>query len=124
MDIAYSTLNNNGTVINNNYLCSVPGTINNGGILNNYGSILSDGTIINHENATFYNYGLISNCGWFYNSGTLYLDPSGKMVDGVIQGNPGIVTGSRNSEIPEFPTIALPIVALLGLAFMFGHKKE
>jgi len=124
MDIAYSTLNNNGTVINNKYLCIVPGTLNNCGVLENYGSIPSDGTIINNENAKFYNYGFISNCGWFYNSGTLYLYPSGIIVNDVIQGNPGIVAGSRNTEIPEFPAIALPFVAVLGIAFMFQRGKE
>ncbi|MFY1113362.1 MAG: PEF-CTERM sorting domain-containing protein, partial [Methanosarcinaceae archaeon] len=25
---------------------------------------------------------------------------------------------------PEFPTIALPIAAILGLVFIFGRKKE
>jgi len=28
------------------------------------------------------------------------------------------------NTIPEFPTIALPIAAILGLAFMFQHRKE
>ena len=28
------------------------------------------------------------------------------------------------NEIPEFPTIALPMVAILGLAFMFQRRKE
>ncbi|WP_370574628.1 GLUG motif-containing protein [Methanomethylovorans sp.] len=30
----------------------------------------------------------------------------------------------NNKEIPEFPTIALPVVAILGLAFMFQRGKE
>lgn len=29
-----------------------------------------------------------------------------------------------SEEIPEFPTIALPIVAILGLAFIFNRRKE
>lgn len=28
------------------------------------------------------------------------------------------------SAIPEFPTIALPVAAILGLVFIFGRKKE
>ncbi|MBP1907864.1 SdrD B-like domain-containing protein [Methanolobus bombayensis] len=27
-------------------------------------------------------------------------------------------------EIPEFPTVALPMVAIIGLAFVFGRRKE
>jgi hypothetical protein len=27
-------------------------------------------------------------------------------------------------NIPEFPTLALPIAAILGLVFVFGRKKE
>lgn len=29
-----------------------------------------------------------------------------------------------NSEIPEFPTIALPVAAILGLAFLMQRRKE
>jgi hypothetical protein len=32
--------------------------------------------------------------------------------------------GGQDQEIPEFPTIALPIVAILGLAFFFQRRKE
>jgi hypothetical protein len=28
------------------------------------------------------------------------------------------------TKIPEFPTVALPVVAILGLVFVFGRKKE
>lgn len=28
------------------------------------------------------------------------------------------------SSIPEFPTVALPVAAILGLVFIFGRKKE
>ncbi len=27
-------------------------------------------------------------------------------------------------SIPEFPTVALPVAAILGLVFIFGRKKE
>ncbi|WP_235856162.1 PEF-CTERM sorting domain-containing protein [Methanolobus halotolerans] len=30
----------------------------------------------------------------------------------------------QQQEIPEFPTVALPIAAILGLAFMFQRRKE
>jgi hypothetical protein len=30
----------------------------------------------------------------------------------------------RYSPIPEFPTVALPVAAILGLVFIFGRKKE
>lgn len=33
-------------------------------------------------------------------------------------------SASRNLQVPEFPTIALPIAAILGLVFIFGRKKE
>ncbi|AKB71769.1 hypothetical protein MSMAC_1879 [Methanosarcina mazei C16] len=29
-----------------------------------------------------------------------------------------------NVSIPEFPTVALPVAALIGLVFIFGRKKE
>ncbi|TGC11607.1 hypothetical protein CUN85_01410 [Methanolobus halotolerans] len=29
-----------------------------------------------------------------------------------------------NAQIPEFPTVALPIAAILGLAFIFQRRKE
>lgn len=29
-----------------------------------------------------------------------------------------------NAEIPEFPTVALPVAAILGLMFIFGRRKE
>ncbi|MDP2217547.1 MAG: PEF-CTERM sorting domain-containing protein [Methanolobus sp.] len=32
--------------------------------------------------------------------------------------------GGNINEIPEFPTIALPIAAILGLAFIFQRRKE
>ena len=36
-----------------------------------------------------------------------------------------IVEGSTYlSEIPEFPTVALPIAAILGLMFIFGRKRD
>lgn len=34
-----------------------------------------------------------------------------------------VACGSNNQEIPEFPTIALPMAAIIGLAFIFGRRK-
>ena len=34
------------------------------------------------------------------------------------------ITGTPTNEIPEFPTLVLPITAILGLAFVLGRKKE
>jgi uncharacterized membrane protein len=34
------------------------------------------------------------------------------------------VVPSDVTNVPEFPSIALPVAAVLGLVFVFGHKKE
>lgn len=36
--------------------------------------------------------------------------------------NPG--TNGETEEIPEFPTVALPVVAIIGMAFMFQRKEN
>ncbi|AAM31815.1 hypothetical protein MM_2119 [Methanosarcina mazei Go1] len=36
----------------------------------------------------------------------------------------GAASRTVNSQIPEFPTVALPVAAILGLVFIFGRKKE
>ena len=36
----------------------------------------------------------------------------------------GVCGGGGIEEIPEFPTVALPIAAILGLAFFFQRRKE
>lgn len=33
-------------------------------------------------------------------------------------------SNGEQTEIPEFPSIALPVAAMLGLMFVFGRKKE
>ena len=35
-----------------------------------------------------------------------------------------VATQSPGVDIPEFPTIALPVAGILGLMFIFGRKKE
>ncbi|WP_342305578.1 PEF-CTERM sorting domain-containing protein [Methanolobus sp. ZRKC5] len=38
--------------------------------------------------------------------------------------DPSHYFGVEDTEIPEFPTIALPVVAVLGLALFFQHRKD
>ncbi|NPE31305.1 PEF-CTERM sorting domain-containing protein [Methanococcoides sp. SA1] len=35
-----------------------------------------------------------------------------------------LTTAPPVDEIPEFPTIALPVLAILGLSFIFMRRKE
>ncbi|WP_406659674.1 PEF-CTERM sorting domain-containing protein [Methanolobus sp. ZRKC3] len=42
----------------------------------------------------------------------------------VSNSDPSNYYGGADNEIPEFPTIALPVVAILGLAFIFQRRKE
>jgi hypothetical protein len=35
-----------------------------------------------------------------------------------------LTSASTNIRVPEFPTVALPVAAVLGLIFVFGRKKE
>ena len=43
---------------------------------------------------------------------------------GVGRGSVEIATATRTIEVPEFPTIALPIAAILGLAFFLQRRRE
>ena len=42
----------------------------------------------------------------------------------ILQSHTGVVTSIVDTEIPEFPTIALPVAAILGLAFIFQRRRE
>jgi len=44
-------------------------------------------------------------------------------VGAISSSNPVVEEDNSSSEIPEFPTIAIPMVAILGLAFFFGRKN-
>jgi uncharacterized membrane protein len=48
--------------------------------------------------------------------------------DKMIEGYTGRITvevvNTDVTNVPEFPSIALPVAAVLGLVFVFGHKKE
>jgi len=39
-------------------------------------------------------------------------------------GIPLLIECSPGPQIPEFPTIALPVMAILGLMFIFGRKRD
>ncbi|ABE51620.1 Hypothetical protein Mbur_0649 [Methanococcoides burtonii DSM 6242] len=45
----------------------------------------------------------------------------GVMIDAV-EANP--MHPVNTEEIPEFPTVALPVAAIIGIAFFFQHRKE
>lgn len=52
-------------------------------------------------------------------------DKSNSAIDpNVVVKNYDVATQSPNVDIPEFPTVALPVAAILGLVFIFGRKKE
>ena len=80
----------------------------------NYTSPLSG----NYDTSTYFNLdvrgtepGTINLCD---NSGTSYI-PSATSDYAVL---------TTRTTVPEFPTIALPIAAILGLAFIFQRRKE
>ncbi|MBN2111180.1 MAG: PEF-CTERM sorting domain-containing protein, partial [Methanosarcinaceae archaeon] len=51
------------------------------------------------------------------------LYPTGQIVNGTAVTIPDR-THTEANAIPEFPTVALPIAAIIGLAFVFQHRKE
>jgi len=141
----YQHLNNYGYILNMYGL-------HNEGLLDNKGNITNCGLFIN--SGTLYNSGVIDsvvehiiNEGMIYDfDGTIPGFVEGVPVEsnpyGHIMGNEDSITGETttsnenvtsvtdelpladNVEVPEFPTIALPVVAILGLAFMFQRRKE
>ena len=56
------------------------------------------------------------------------LNSDGVMVtfEGTTGNNPllTISHGCSESQIPEFPTVALPVAAVIGLMFIFGRKRD
>lgn len=55
-----------------------------------------------------------------YANGSIYELPP----DITIIGEGSTFLAGGVDEIPEFPTVALPVAAILGLMFIFGRKKE
>ncbi|MDY9926295.1 PEF-CTERM sorting domain-containing protein [Methanosarcina sp.] len=52
---------------------------------------------------------------------TTYSESSG---DSITQSYSVYSAETVNVSVPEFPTVALPVAALLGIVFIFGRKKE
>jgi hypothetical protein len=55
-----------------------------------------------------------------------YYDTTGGTSYTIQYGEIQLAAASENvtAAVPEFPTIALPVAALIGLVFIFGRKKE
>jgi len=45
-------------------------------------------------------------------------------LTGTVMGSAGVNSGSADVNVPEFPTVALPIAAVIGLVFFFQQKKK
>lgn len=107
---------NNGIIDNYGLIANVytAGDIKNYGTMNNYGTIDNFLTIHNDLGGTINNLcsGIINN-----------LIPQGTNIPGVILGGYTDNTGDCTNAIPEFPTVALPIIAVMGLMFMFQRRK-
>lgn len=54
-----------------------------------------------------------------------WVTQTGSVSDGTAQGTvDASAYFAGPTEIPEFPTVALPVAAILGLMFTFGRKKD
>ena len=59
----------------------------------------------------------------YANEGSGYMPAVATEISGVVTAkDAGSASGTAN--IPEFPTVALPIAGIIGLLFIFGRKKE
>lgn len=57
--------------------------------------------------------------------GAYYDNPNDGTSSSITAGDITLAATSQNiTAVPEFPTVALPIAALIGLVFIFGRKKE
>jgi len=104
--------------------------ITNTGDVPLYSIILTD----DKESATFILAGLAPGSNWtgaitgsavagqYANVGTVeaYDAAGGRLTDS----DPSHYLGVEDVEIPEFPTIALPIIAVIGLAFFFQRRND
>ena len=52
------------------------------------------------------------------------VDNAGIVMQTTPPGGNDVMTASASVDIPEFPTVALPIAAILGLAFIFQRRRE
>jgi hypothetical protein len=93
----------------------------------------SDINVVPPTPATFYLPTITSGTGTFLDSKftTVTLLNSVKDAQGapaiykITIGDEGFIltSASTNVSVPEFPTVALPVAAVLGLLFVFGRKK-
>ncbi len=139
------TLDNAGTINDNTGLIfNGPGTINNkaGGIINNKagstinnngGGVQMPGIINNNAGSTINNVGevdnfvgTIDNAGTITNTGIITSLCGGKITGNPISPNPVQYPNSCNAPpgIPEFPIIALPVIGIIGLMFVFQKRKR
>jgi hypothetical protein len=58
----------------------------------------------------------------FDNEGNTYKSTVSDSASVAVARDSGSATGA--ASIPEFPTVALPVAAILGMVFIFGRKKE
>ena len=115
--INYELIENQGQLSNLGYYNLV-----NYGVINNTGQIYNSfSDMINY--GTINNCGEINNHGVFSNDGTVY-GHTGSSFSGEISGNQIQWIDNPSYEVPEFPTIALPMIAILGLAFIFRRRKD
>ena len=87
------------------------GELDNSAYLANYGNITNHGIFSNHN--TIQNYGTIN----------LYYDGTHSGMENVAPIPVNIIADPKQ-EIPEFPSVAIPIAAIVGLAFIFQRRKN
>jgi hypothetical protein len=106
-------LQNSGIIVfnNGNITINQTGELDNSAYLSNYGNITNHGIFSNHN--TIENYGSIN----------LYYDGTHSGMENVVPVPVNIIT-DPNQEIPEFPTIAIPVIAIIGLALIFQRRKN
>jgi hypothetical protein len=106
-------LQNSGIIVfnNGNITINQTGELDNSAYLSNYGNITNHGIFSNHN--TIENYGSIN----------LYYDGTHSGMENVAPVPVNIIT-DPNQEIPEFPTIAIPVTAIIGLALIFQRRKN
>ncbi len=117
------TFENYGTLINNGRIKDYGG----GPIIfENYGT-LTNNDAITVERMMFYNYGELINNGDFGSEGFNAISSLITYKDSILVNN-GMIRADIITEptqnIPEFPTIAIPLAAIIGVAFMFQRRKR
>lgn len=113
--------NNYGTIENYGELYYIGSVSGNMGIINNYNYLKVNAEMTNGNVGIINNYGTFENIWKIENKGVINNYQNAIFtndVHGQILGNP---VNYLNS-IPEFPTLALPMIAVLGLALLFRKR--